>query len=1102
MSIRLIILMLFMSSKMLLGQLDTLVLEPTKDTYIKAILSGTATYTGQSAQNGLDSLLAIQKIQVSGSSPATYYVKRNLLQFDLDELPIGAVVTSAKLYLHKTLADSLTRYIKARMITQSWSESDVTWSEIATKTNSSSAVEQSYNHGDTMVFDLTAMLALWTCKNVNYGVMISPTADNQSGSAYNMPFDFFSREAMVGKRPKLNITYYLPINAVADITPASNSSSNDGAVEIIVGGGAGTGYSYQWYDSNFNSISTSKNLSSKVAGLYGLKITDGAGGVFRKMFIIPSESSSVTVTVRPGSEFGQDAYFTASTESSSQLKSGAVANLGLTNGTVSPGNKAEFVHHLDLDFDVLKGFEISNASVSYKQSNSIDTMMTTSVYNITSPWTEDCVCNGKRPTTGSTFASIASRTGSFPSLQWSVDLADHFNSLIEDDSGNFGFMFTPDSVKAAVIAGGGYTLNAFPSENSVSSNRPLFTITVNPTFRIKQIHQTVTASSHGFVKLVPFNHVGSVKYFWGDNFLENDEFDSLISTFVPDSIASYISYDTHFLTSNDSVSFESGSHGHITAIDSSGVYIGEYAVNDSLEYDQLQGYSVSNWQITRTAEDIDDAIFILGNGFVDSEGAFCSFYCDRNSGSVFYGFTEPNDSLIFNESKIKYGFEINRNKIFPIDNYLKQSCAYKTFDESKLLCVEITENKLYLSINGERIVDMDVQTDNVLLETVHLKKKNSILHFVQHIVQPTSKKDRIRVQIADASCDGSVLGSAQFQLLFHQNSGHTVLPNHTTYLFHVVGNNYNQSNNTGLFENLAPGQYSLQVDFNSSMSSISLAFDIGYEIDWNTLCTYSSQDCQYFQMTSDLVTNTNFNNNCVFVSKNKLFSNHDGWVEITLDCPWPSNSSNVLGMGLNRLDNGSSLVYSLIAGNPNLALMFSTNTTPVVSALNFPNNRTRFRIERSDDSFSLKCLDGNWQNSSPISDVTLNNAFAQVNDNNAGANFSIQLQPTMKFYKARSSFPCVSSPQAVLKRELDGGYHHVTDSDLKFKYFEEYNESSLNYSIYACSDMSIPLMTDVLPVTYGDNRKSIDVNGLSSGYYILAVTNTKDEKLYLRFFKY
>lgn len=90
----------------------------------------------------------------------------------------------------------------------------------------------------------------------------------------------------------------------------------------------------------------------------------------------------------------------------------------------------------------------------------------------------------------------------------------------------------------------------------------------------------------------------------------------------------------------------------------------------------------------------------------------------------------------------------------------------------------------------------------------------------------------------------------------------------------------------------------------------------------------------------------------------------------------------------------------------------------------------------------------------------------------------------------------------VLKKKLDSGFSQLDNSVLYFKYDEEYKDSdgNLSYTLYNDWHQSVSGLP-TLPVTYGDNRYSLNLAAIATGYYTLEVVNEKNEKVCLRFKK-
>ncbi len=107
-----------------------------------------------------------------------------------------------------------------------------------------------------------------------------------------------------------------------------------------------------------------------------------------------------------------------------------------------------------------------------------------------------------------------------------------------------------------------------------------------------------------------------------------------------------------------------------------------------------------------------------------------------------------------------------------------------------------------------------------------------------------------------------------------------------------------------------------------------------------------------------------------------------------------------------------------------------------------------------------------------------------------------------------------NGPYAVLKKKLDGGYHYSKGLYLQLKYTEEYNpgtNAKLKFRVFDQNHEEIFVSTWNQPYTgikYGDNYLSIYKVGcnnnnamhLPDGYYLLEVSNDKNEKWYLRFY--
>lgn len=113
--------------------------------------------------------------------------------------------------------------------------------------------------------------------------------------------------------------------------------------------------------------------------------------------------------------------------------------------------------------------------------------------------------------------------------------------------------------------------------------------------------------------------------------------------------------------------------------------------------------------------------------------------------------------------------------------------------------------------------------------------------------------------------------------------------------------------------------------------------------------------------------------------------------------------------------------------------------------------------------------------------------------------------PNTELLRVRTNLLCDEINQyAKLLRKPDGGYYTIIDGRVHFKYIEEYQDSDnlLNYKVYDDLHNDVTSNTgNISPssINFGDNRLSLDVSNLSTGYYLLEVQNEKKETTYLRF---
>lgn len=106
------------------------------------------------------------------------------------------------------------------------------------------------------------------------------------------------------------------------------------------------------------------------------------------------------------------------------------------------------------------------------------------------------------------------------------------------------------------------------------------------------------------------------------------------------------------------------------------------------------------------------------------------------------------------------------------------------------------------------------------------------------------------------------------------------------------------------------------------------------------------------------------------------------------------------------------------------------------------------------------------------------------------------------------SFPCKEIPYAELKRSLDAGYYPARAHKVRFRYDEDYQplNGELKFKIYNKQQVEVLSANNIsisLNIKAGDNKLELDLSPhvavFTAGFYVLEVTNDKNEKRFLRF---
>ena len=310
---------------------------------------------------------------------------------------------------------------------------------------------------------------------------------------------------------------------------------------------------------------------------------------------------------------------------------------------------------------------------------------------------------------------------------------------------------------------------------------------------------------------------------------------------------------------------------------------------------------------------------------------------------------------------------------------------------------------------------------------------------------------------------------------------------------------------------LGAGLYTLKLSYdNSSTNSTSIytkTWRLGYDVEWtNGISVISNGN----NLTGDF--NASYINTGA-VSTNILSKETDGWFEFVL--PASIEYRNLIA-GFDSKDNITD-VLSIPYNTQYNVLSVGGNTYGLVIPKNIPFNSNfgydatkdvKVRIEKKFGYISYY-----------LDEVLIGHSTVPVLDDliiiGAPATYGAEIRNAITSFSCPAQINTYTKQYANLRSKLNGSYHIVSDNVLRFKYNEEYARSGtadfLNYKLfqigtidqfyYPASVVQSGTAPELL-VAFQNNWFDLNLSGLALSpgkYYILEVSNQKNEKQYLKF---
>jgi len=1090
---------------------------------------------------GTHTFLSVYK--TSGDNPTIY---RSFLEFDLTGIPSNAIIVDAELILTPKVVFVGRQFdYFIRRVENQWKSNEITGeNEISEflsdeiKVPFASISADRYKEHNVNVKDHVQNMVNYPYNNHGWKIALADEKlEGYCGVAFHS-----ANHADVSKRPKLSISYVLPIEIDIEVSHCTAGSS-DGSAEFSVSGGSGSYPQYVVYklEEDFSSAKlkgksigivlgpvTNNNsvvIDNLAPGLYRLRIKDALFPSVMRFkyhhFLIGREgevTSCLIANTFQQTKIGVNLGANASTNDYANTAFGVSTTAigAATSGTASYGgsNAYHISSLIDFNLDVDARLDIVVANLhmmpwAYYQDW---TSSNETVYRaVTSDWDMYKVTWNSRPSISLEPQVILPKTPKPHGYSGGLDtinikpLMEYWqtnpNYGLEIDLTNYEYPKSAQRTQRK-IGLGSYFRFSFRVKSKL-------TPTFNETTNRGTIVVDAPEGELPYTYLINVKPIPSLGVIW-------DEIKGSIP--ILDSIPV-----------TDSLTFFRGKINDKNFI-FSGLKSGEYfvAVFDNNGQEILQQSIILTPEIRLSSSDninLSEGVYSKG-GVVEKDGKatlFYSFPKEESSGITFklkdidagiFGFNYVASPSARSSSDFIFGIEVLNSSEYKVISFGTLQNTIYTVENNDEFRMGKENNDFVLYRNNVEVYRKDITSglssnlkmDILFREDVDFRPEylwgrwESPVPFVD-IRYPECGETRGDLSILYPPCN------------FREGGCVTdIVPT-----LNKIDGGEVQYLGTGMYADLPIGIYVLtlqwQTNANGYMQShmTTEEISIGYIVDWTTTLN-TEIEVNTINTLKAIDTDPSLPGYAFSTFKTEFDS--DNWVEFKpvivepdLSSPGSSSISSIFYIGQFGLSDSYSQSYTgdrvklshlNFLGNNYLGhSIFSYVNGAGLSSHNFSfDNKYRMeqdlsgtRIYKSGESIAFK--ESTNQNSTD------------------GAPLFIRayLSGIIKYEKTISSF-CHPNEIPIqfcqLKRKLEGGYYKVQpDGLLLVEYNEEYLslDQKLNYII---KDYKGSVVMSTIPnpnsVKFGDNRITIDVvNLVYNTFYILEISNDKNETFYLRF---
>lgn len=1097
---------IFVVSQSVFGQLTTTTLSATQDSYTDSKYPTTPYGSNTTMKSG-----TYYYQPPKGRAEQSH--QRVYVDFNLSSIPVNAVIYSAKLKLRRSSGITANFNWKTKHVEESWLENTVTASNqpditvLANNIVTTAATVASIQEID--VKDMVQRMVYGSLDNYGWCVQV----ENEGLTANSGAWFYTSEHSQTSRRPQLEVKYYLPHElANVVVTHESGSLEQDGSIDLDILNGS-QNFSWEWFDSAGDLLSTDSLLENVGAGWYRLHIqgVSHPDEHFYYSFIVGRIGEEVNIDIKP------DADFTLMAKVSDQVQS------GIDYGDVNYGNYSEFIakrqsvsgiYHNERSFMKFKlwideDIQFEKADLFLDGKNHAGFLNSAELHLVEANWNENAITNNFKPATSSSI-DVDINGVSSPTQNTTVDVSQFWNYWRYNNRRNHGFYFKLQLEPNLNVKQVYYS----PNETQVD-RRPEFQFTVN------------VSPKYATVNWDPDTGVGSVKVdvssesaFSGPYLymLSSDsipEADSLLATYTSSSMAGDADQFYGHYVSNTVFRFDGNPAAtyFLSVFDQNDgrIFQEKVTVQEPLTLENTNGLKVLE----------SDRIGVTGTSGVGDLNVYT--YDGRNSAVLvktdniddeqFFGYASVTTAIV-DYTDIYYGFRIVNGNLNVIENGVL-GAFISSVDPSDEIELRDDQGALSLWINGvsQDTYAAPVSYDHKLglgmeIKTTMIVKPAFMYSFVRRPYRFKSSTWRY------FNCSG-VTGGFTFKVTPAKNPVQACSMSYTIKDSDGVTVNSGTStsgtsiliNQNSLGDPLEPGIYTVEGSMNCSGTIINFSQEVllGYEVEWTALNNYDYDNVNKL-LERDVITLGQTYANAR--SSNTLKYSEAGIIEFSLN-------TNVLVDGAKHMFRVNTTDPNV---QPNAFQMLDNHFFRV-----FSHNGVRY--------FEIWDADNGWgQSFIPINANSRIRLHLKTNPNEIDvfvngsqilsastltrpSNLASVLRPNTlqlddAFVDVVSTFGC-PEPQvqyAHLDYEMDGYYSVMKKGKIRFVYDQQYDADNLTFNIYNYRDELVKTQADfpVVSTTHGKNYITLDVsddtNCLGRGFFYLEAITSKNEKLYLRYF--